>query len=150
MGVCVQQHFDIGHSLSFEVCFTLIIEWRSQRGATPQQQYGNPLYIYIYIYIYMHTHTHTYTNCRRIYIYIYIYIYVCSLLPFMSDVTTTVDCSSTPCHSAHTQTSVVWWQTAVLLVTEGAMPHWHTQLAAVLYVHTISCYSATVKWLDYF
>jgi len=36
-----------------------------------------------------------------------LYMYVCSLLPFMSDVTTTVDCSSTPCHSVHTQTSVV-------------------------------------------
>jgi len=52
----VQQHFDIGHSLRFEVCCTLIMEWMSQGGATPQQQYENPLCVcvcmYIYIYIY--------------------------------------------------------------------------------------------------
>jgi len=133
MGVCVQQHFDIGHSLSFEVCFTLIIEWRSQRGATPQQQYGNPLYIYICIYLHM---------C------------VCSLLPFMSDVTTTVDCSSTPCHSAHTHICSLMANSCIAsdrrCYATLTHTHTHTQLAAVLYVHTISCYSATVKLLDYF
>jgi hypothetical protein len=84
----------------------------------PQQQSWNPLYIYICIYIYIYIYV-----CVYIYIYTHTHIYVCSLLPFISDVTTIFDCSSTPCHSVHTQTSVVSWQTAVLLVAEGAVPH---------------------------
>ena len=66
----MQQHFDIGHSLSFEVCFTLIIGWRRQvEGLHHNSSMGIP-YIYIYICV-----------CVCIYIYIYIYIYILAGLP---------------------------------------------------------------------